>query len=454
MIRRVEWIIIFAILLAYLVLAGQYATRTPDWQAPDEPAHYNYVRQIADEGQLPVLKWGDWQQEYQDELTASGFRPDLLDDLDTVQYEDHQPPLYYLLQAPVYALSDGDLVTMRLFSALLGAGVILLTWFTLGALMPRWPGLACTGAAFVAFIPQHLSILASVSNDALAELVTAAVLLTVTVYLGAWRVGTNGPVRRVPPWVMGVLVGVALLTKTTIYFLGGIAVMAVLLRARRDEWKRPQIAAHLAAVLIPALLIGGVWWVRNLVVYGDADFMGLQRHNEITLGQKRTDDYINVDLGGSERQYLQNFVQTTFHSFWGQFGWMAIPMPTNVYRLLLVFSLGVISGFGVFLWRRNWQQQLNHNQGDVFVVFVAVIALVTAAHVLYNMDFVQFQGRYLYPMLIPLALIVAVGLYGWTALVEGYAPALAWLPVTAMIGFAVFAWYALDTYIVPNLPAW
>ena len=43
--------IAFAIVLAvYLALAAQYAALTPDWQAPDEPAHYNVVRQIAQTG--------------------------------------------------------------------------------------------------------------------------------------------------------------------------------------------------------------------------------------------------------------------------------------------------------------------------------------------------------------------------------------------------------------------
>ena len=45
--RRLEWSALAAVLLVYLALAGAYAIRTPDWQAPDEPAHYNYVRQIV-----------------------------------------------------------------------------------------------------------------------------------------------------------------------------------------------------------------------------------------------------------------------------------------------------------------------------------------------------------------------------------------------------------------------
>ena len=39
-----------AILVAYLVSAVLYAWNTPAWQAPDEPAHYNYIAHIAEQG--------------------------------------------------------------------------------------------------------------------------------------------------------------------------------------------------------------------------------------------------------------------------------------------------------------------------------------------------------------------------------------------------------------------
>jgi 4-amino-4-deoxy-L-arabinose transferase-like glycosyltransferase len=469
MIRRLEWTLISFIVAAYLALAWQYAARTPDWQTPDEPAHYNYVRQIVDEGKLPTLSLGDWNQPYQNALTAYNFAPALTGctdppegipcpGLETVEYEDHQPPLYYLLQAPVYALTDGDLTAMRMLSALLGAGVVLCTWAVLWVVLPRWPYLALTGAGFVAFLPQHLAILGSVSNDALAELVVGLTLLATVVYLGNSSTFTPDSAYPQPnyisPAALGVLVGVALITKTTIYFLAGIAVLAVLLRWRRERWSWRITARHLAAVVVPALLIGGVWWARNVTVYGGTDFTGLARHDAVTVGQLRTEDYIDQQLGGSMREYLKNFVQTTFHSFWGQFGWMALPMPTHVYRVFLLLTVVVLSGAFLFVWRRGGPRKLLPPQQDALIIFAAVGILVIAAYVLYNRDFVQFQGRYLYPALIPLAFLVATGLNGWTSLFENLFPAMDWVPVTAMIGLALFAWYALDTYIVPNLPMW
>jgi hypothetical protein len=54
-IRFIEYGLLALILVLYFALAYGYATRTPDWQIPDEPAHYNYVRQIVENGELPVI---------------------------------------------------------------------------------------------------------------------------------------------------------------------------------------------------------------------------------------------------------------------------------------------------------------------------------------------------------------------------------------------------------------
>ena len=48
---------ILLILLIYLLLGWLYAAYTPDWQAPDEPAHYNYVKQLAN-GRFMPRKFG------------------------------------------------------------------------------------------------------------------------------------------------------------------------------------------------------------------------------------------------------------------------------------------------------------------------------------------------------------------------------------------------------------
>ena len=40
--------ILSIILVVYVILGALYAENTPKWQAPDEPAHFNYIRAIGE----------------------------------------------------------------------------------------------------------------------------------------------------------------------------------------------------------------------------------------------------------------------------------------------------------------------------------------------------------------------------------------------------------------------
>ena len=78
-----------------LALSSHYAIQTPAWQYPDEPAHYNYALNLASSGQLVEIEAGDWDQERLEWLKANRFPAG--EDLGWIQYENHQPPLYYVL---------------------------------------------------------------------------------------------------------------------------------------------------------------------------------------------------------------------------------------------------------------------------------------------------------------------------------------------------------------------
>jgi len=437
------WVI--PLIFLYLLLGWQYATRTPAWQVPDEPAHYNYIRQLAENRRLPIIEMGDWDSAYQNLLVSSGFDPQHTADLDRIQYEDHQPPLYYLLAAPLYSLTDGNLTTLRLFSVLLGAGAVLGAFFAGLRLFGQQPWVAVGAAGFVAFVPQNLAMLGGVNNDALSGSIAGLSLWAVVVYLHTG----NRPQHAAG---LGILVGLAFLTKSTIYFLAGVAGLAILLRGWRAGWSRYRLAQAIAAFLLPALLLGGLWWGRSVQVYGGTDFLGLQRHDEVAAGQLQTQDYIQRDLDGDSGLYRKNLAYTTFHSFWGQFGWMALPMPPRIYRILLAICAGLLLGFGVYLGR-EWRV-LTPPQRDSLVLFGVVVALTAAAYGLYNRQFVQFQGRYLFPALLPLGMVASLGVWGWAGIFAQRLPLLRWVVVLAVLLLALLAWYALHRYIVPTFPVW
>ena len=334
-------LILAAILVAYALLAVLFAVYTPPWQAPDEPAHYNYVRYLAEKGQFPVLQMGDYSQVYLDWIKEAGFPPIL--SIDSIRYEFHQPPLYYLLAAPLFAVAGGALLPLRLFSVLLGAGLVCLAYLIGRRLFPAWPALAAAVAAFVAFLPQHLATVAQVGNDVLAELLVAAVLLLLLGWVrrdAAWsaqaaRRESPGARGRAAFALLGVLCGLVLITKTTAYLAVLLAGAVLIWEWRRERATLPRVAAELGWVVVPAALISFPWYLRDILIYGWPDFLGLARHDSIVIGQMRPVEYLARFGWGS---YVQRLVTYTFDSFWGKFGWLGVPMDSRVYTALAIFS--------------------------------------------------------------------------------------------------------------------
>ena len=432
--HKTERALLALVLLAYLITAGLYAIRTPPWQAPDEPAHYNYIAQVAGSGCCPVIEPGDWDSPYLERLKSARFHPDTLDNLSAIQYEDHQPPLYYLIGALVFRLTDGSLIALRLLSVVLGAGVVICAYAVGKLMLPRRPQIALGAALFVAFIPQHTAILAAVSNDALAELIVGLGLVGIVRYL---RDGSP------PAWALGLLVGAGFLTKASTFFLAGLVPLAILLRgwALSNRRARDLLLAW-AAFLAPALILGAVWWGRNLSVYGFPDLFGLARHDLVVTDQLRTADLI-AQIGANA--YLQRAVSDTFNSFWGQFGWMALPLPSWAYTLIALFLLLAAVGavIGWLLDRRSPEPALQDAADSrwkrlAWLALALTVILGVAQYVYYNSEFVQFQGRYLYPTLIPLGIGLAIGIDGWRRLIargvdrRKRLPAFRWLTVAAM----------------------
>ncbi|MCA9957936.1 MAG: DUF2142 domain-containing protein, partial [Anaerolineales bacterium] len=383
--------LLWVILLLYLVLGTLFAVYTPAWQAPDEPAHYNYVRQLA-MGHWPVMELGDYDEAYKNEVIGSGFAPQY--DVSVITYEDWQPPLYYLLLTPVFWLTNGSLLALRLVSLLLGAGVVALAYGVAWRVFAEDRWLAGGTAVFVAFIPQHLAILASVNNDALAELLIAAILFLLVARIA----------MQPRHWVLlGVLLGLGLLTKGTVYPVTAVIGIALLWRYWRD-W-RGLIQTGLWA-FVPAFLLGSLWWGRNIILYGGLDILGKATHDAVVVNQPRTADLLaQVGLGGA----IQQLVRTTFNSFWGQFGWMALPMlnPGWLYPLLWLFTAVAFMGL-----LRHWQQRTTPDNQPALILF-SLFLLTLAVHLVYNVTFIQHQGRYLFPALIPIGVGAMVGVMAW-----------------------------------------
>ena len=480
--RRTEYVLLGLLLLAYLLLASLFALRTPAWQTPDEPAHYNYVRQLV-EGDLPVIEPGDWDQAYLSQVVGAEFDPAY--PVSGITYEDWQPPLYYLLQTPIYRLSGGSLTAMRLLSVALGAGVVLLAYVVGRAVFPGRSWAALSVAAIVAFTPQHLAMLGAMNNDSLSELIIAAVL-ALLVFRWPDRPATGRLLA------LGLLLGAGFLTKGSAYLMAPVAGVFLLARywPRPDRWAvhslsqsqslsqlkndydsesdygrppvRSDLVRALALVFIPALALGALWWGRNLIVYGGLDVIGKEAHDAVVVGQPRTAEWLaQYGLMGT----LGRFLRTTFVSFWGQFGWVAAPLPGWMVAGLALLTLVAMGGLALMttdhrrqttddaptsMGRGLWSVVRRQQALQILVLSLSFL-LTLALHVFYNLTFVQHQGRYLFPALIPIAVGFTAGLGYWLRpLVRRWPWAGYLLPLGLTVVLGGIALYALWR-IVPGL---
>jgi 4-amino-4-deoxy-L-arabinose transferase-like glycosyltransferase len=302
-------------------------------------------------------------------------------------YEGHQPPLFYYLATPIFWLTNGSLLALRLLCAALGAAVPPLAYLMVRRATRDVPLAVATGA-LVALVPQHLAMIGTLNNDALCFLVVA---------LAGWQMVRilrwQGAVPR-RAWVwLGVLVGLALLTKTLAWITLPLAALTVLLRWRQEGtpllqtlWQQGSVLALVVALFILP------WFARNTLTYGAWDVMGLQIHDEIAVGQPRTES--EVERRGVANTII-NGVQTSFNSFWGQFGWMKAPLQPREYQVLWLVHGAALLGWGVLAWRRI---RSGHQPfaADMLLLFSAWFLVNLALLLYYNLEFVQYQGRYLF----------------------------------------------------------
>lgn len=396
--------ILFYILVTYLIFGFGYAALTPDWQNPDEPAHYNFIRHLAETGNLPALSKEDYDQIYLENIIQRGFPPEL--PIDSLRYEAHQPPLYYLLALPVYEAFHGNVFPLRILSLLMGACLLIVTYLIGSTIAPQKPILALSATATIALIPQHTAMMASINNDALAE------LLMVLVLWFALRERLSLSTGRYERTLLGIAVGLSFLTKLTVAIGYPVAAFALLSRLKENHQcsQKRQHRYHipwidLILVLVLPLLIAIPWWVRNVMLYGWPDLFGLLQHASVVALQPKTADWIAVH---GFLRWFSRLLTFTFQSFWGQFGWMAVPMRPLVYLILFGLCSIVTLSWAAQLTGNKRTRVVRVNKKAKALLFFS-FTLTMMLYLGYNYSYVQHQGRYLYSAIVPFSLALTVG---------------------------------------------
>lgn len=394
----------FAVL--FTLLAGYYSLTTPIFEAPDELWHYLVVVDLAH---------GHFSN-------PSG----------QARQEATQPPLYYALGAVLeriapapppdrvlhlnpyfdYHLGNGTNLNfvyhgedweqfpfaglartvhlIRFLSVFFGA-LTVLGVFRLGRLVaPERPFVAPLAAGFCALLPQFLFLSGTINND-LA--VTAACTWTM-VFLVQWLRETRGA----PPSdsarhgrrTLGFLafsLGVALLSKASGFGLALLVGFALLRFAPSGEgvFARPRRGL---AVLVPAFVVGGWWYLRLWLLYRDplgttVRDVALGRTVPFSVGEATS------DLGELGLTFVARFGQTN----------LAPPLGVSLVYLLVV-GAGLVFGLRV-AWRER--------RAEVILQLLWIGAILVLFY-LWQLSIPGAQGRLVFPALASIAVVWGLGI--------------------------------------------
>ncbi len=398
-----ERIGIILVLGLFAILAAVYSIVIPLGEAPDEVSHFGYIEWIAAPRPLPP-----------DQGTAVG--------------EAHQPPLYYVFGAlstfwiargdlpvianPDFALTDSQTPNLflhtrreafpyhdewlawhivRLLSVVMG---IVTVWATGRRALILFQGdswLALGTAAFVAFLPSFTYISGMVNNDNLVVTLSSLCLfLTLRI--------AQQPSRRCEAVLLGLLLGLALLTKLNglvAWAFAGIvfAYVAWRTRAWRDLVLDGALCFGIAAVL------GAPYLIYNLIRYGDPFGWSLVLAvTPLRQGPLQLADWVGIAQG-------------LVTSFWGRFGGaVQVRLSDALYLGLDVLGLVALAGWLRYVLDAR-QHRLARNILALLSLFILFWLFLLAAYWRWALiDLGADQARKLFPGLPLLAMVIIAGL--------------------------------------------
>jgi 4-amino-4-deoxy-L-arabinose transferase-like glycosyltransferase len=434
----------------------------PPMNAPDEPAYLQAVMETRNKRMLPEIHFdfsknpfGDLRGDPGDAAVREyATQHNQGVSLRLTPYENSQPPLYFMITGPVAMLLPSDpqiiLYVSRLISALFGAGTVFFCWAAMRELTPGQPMWAVGVAAVIALLPEFCFNNARVGNDSLANCLGSAAFYV-------WFRGLRQP--DYDRWMLraGAVVGLAVLAKlTAMALIPGLALVVVFrafqVAASERKWreKLPNVmlkGMRMAAGAAGALLAVCGWWlVRNLIVYGDlTGTSGVNRFYKMRL------QVPGFNLGTPEQ--WSGFMDATWKSFWGVFGWQTELMPEEYYKQTnflsqLFLGLSVLAALGILVWRLvRWRRFEGPVPVPAYVWQAATV--MTAVGILLVISFVQYslnvaeapQGRYFFLLLLPGAILFTGGLYalspGRVLKVIALSVPVLWLAGASFVGLVI-----------------
>lgn len=443
---RQSGILLYLFLVFCLIKGIFWAFFIPDFQAPDEEAHFSYVQFWVENGFLPRPPYENLGQGLSRQLEvylesiefeSTRFNPLMHEDfsskepIDLSNYDSRPtqeywgysyPPLYYLLQIPTYVLFADhihlQLLGMRLISVLLSSGVLLLI-FLMSRKLFKNELLALSTSLLVALWPPYAFLASTVNNDRLLEFAFAGFFYGLSDWHEQGRTRWNS-------WILMAAILVASLTKPPIGYL---------------------VFPFLAIFLL---------FQSNLKTYGRSlKWIGfLLSILTLVLGADYIYGYILSSFDALELLNLPFWIQSAklyfshiLLSFVGGFGWLDTFSPLPFFFIFLVLALCSAIGLTRFLLKTSSHRSL-FLTFTLQMIFTAVVyfSIFVMGRLTGSEEQLANQGRYYFILWAPLSLIF---LQGFTSFFSFKKQPI--LPIFFFISFLIFFYlFNLFEVILPR----
>jgi 4-amino-4-deoxy-L-arabinose transferase-like glycosyltransferase len=460
-------------LLAF-VNASCWSLIAPPFQALDEPDHFAYVQELAENGRLPSSAESEYSSEEQLALQdlrhqQVRFRPaghpifsvaersKLDSDLEQSPSRQgpggagvatSEPPLYYALETIPYGIgSSGSILDrlelMRLLSALMGAVTALFVFLFLREALPKARWAWTVGGLGAALSPLFGFSSSVVNPDALLFAVSAAIFYCLA------RAFRRGLSRRLALTIGG-LAAVGFLTKLNFAGLAPGVFLGLLLLTRREARTLGRgvylrrLAPALAIAVTPGLLYALINRLSNHRTFGLVS-SGVQSstsaHHTLSGQLSYIWQFYLPRLPGMHNDFAEIFTtrQIWFRNVIGLYGWGDTVFPGWVYNLALV-PVGLIAVLclrALILNRVSLRARVAELISYSLMSLGVLVLVGAASYLLFPGGAAEFSdARYLLPMLALWGAILALAARGAG---PRWGPAVGALIVVLVIAHDLFA---------------
>ena len=399
------------ILAAFFALGISYSIITPLFEAPDELQHYARIKRLAEAMGLvqldPTVSQLAHQQRYQQPLyhlvgALATFWDDAADMPKLLWFNPHADIgvakadgnvnllIHTSAESFPYRGTSLGVHALRFLSVLMGTGTVLITYLIALQIFPQRQYLALGAAAINAFIPQFLFISGAVNNDNLVTILSSIVLWLLIPL-------AETPISMGRSVLVGVIIGLATLTKVNALGLLPLAVLVVAISSYRQRSVKLFIS-RTVVIVAAAALVSGWRFVRNWQLYGDPTALQMflntlaPRHPRPTF-----------------RQFMAEWGDYS-HSFWGLFGLGNVPLGAPAYRILDIIALLGAIGMLIFSIRAWQRRQANKGTLTKVLVLVAWPVILFGSLMSWAIRILTSIGRFLFPALPCISILLFLGL--------------------------------------------